>query len=228
MRGRTLRGWCGAQKAQAVDVARRGRSIGCARNNADRSKCRCPWMCHWLNAYFVRGSPLTKSRGHGMAKGTSAGFFGTRRPPAVLKHEVLRQYVAPYAGMAGSTNPEGRVVFLDGYAGEGHYADGSPGSPLLALETAKSLLPKRVLECIFIEKERKSFASLQTVVEEFKAQGVRCEAVHGKVEDHLDAVVQQATGVPLFMFLDPCGLAPPYRRLVAAMTGSRVRAYPPT
>jgi three-Cys-motif partner protein len=162
-----------------------------------------------------------------MAKGTSAGFFGTRRAPAVLKHEVLRQYVAPYAGMAGSTNSEGRVVLLDGYAGEGRYADGSPGSPLLALETAKSLLPKRVLECVFIEKERKSFVSLQAVVGEYKAQGVKCEAIHGRVEDHLDAVVQQATGVPLFMFLDPCGLAPPYGRLVAAMTGSRAGSYPP-
>lgn len=163
-----------------------------------------------------------------MAKGTRAGFFGTRRPPAVLKHEVLHQYVEPYAGMAGSTNPEGRVVLLDGYAGEGRYADGSPGSPLLALETAKSLLPTRVLECVFVEKERRSFVSLQAVVGEYKAQGVKCEAIHGRVEDHLDAVVQQATGVPLFMFLDPCGLAPPYGRLVAAVTGSRAGTYPPT
>jgi three-Cys-motif partner protein len=146
----------------------------------------------------------------------------------VLKHEVLHQYVEPYAGMAGSTNPEGRVVLLDGYAGEGRYADGSPGSPLLALETAKSLLPTRVLECVFVEKERRSFVSLQAVVGEYKAQGVKCEAIHGRVEDHLDAVVQQATGVPLFMFLDPCGLAPPYGRLVAAVTGSRAGTYPPT
>jgi three-Cys-motif partner protein len=163
-----------------------------------------------------------------MAKGTSAGFFGKRKPPAVFKHALLQHYVAAYAGMVGSTNSQGRVVFLDGYAGEGRYEDQSPGSPMLAMNMALGMLPGRALECVFVEKDLKSFTSLEEVTATFKEQGVACEAIRGRVEDHLDAVVRQASGVPLFMFLDPCGVALPFARLVSVMTGPRAGTFPAT
>lgn len=163
-----------------------------------------------------------------MAKGTSAGFFGTRRAPAVLKHELLRDYIAPFLGMTGSTNAQGRAVFLDGYAGVGRYEDGSPGSPLLALELAKSMLPGRTLDCVFVEKERKSFESLKGVVEQYQADGVTCAAFNDEVENRLTDVVAKAKGVPLLFFLDPCGVGVSYQCLVAALTGPRLGAYPAT
>lgn len=163
-----------------------------------------------------------------MAKGTSAGFFGIRRPPAVLKHELLREYVAPFLGMTGSTNAGGRAVFLDGYAGVGQYEDGSPGSPLLALGLAKSMLPGRTLDCVFVEKDRKSFESLKLIVDQFRADGVTCAAFNDKVENRLTEVVAKANDVPLFMFFDPCGVGISYKQLVAALTGPRLKPFPPT
>jgi three-Cys-motif partner protein len=163
-----------------------------------------------------------------VAKGTTAGFFGTKKPPAVLKHALLSGYVAPLVGMVGSTSVNGRVVLLDGYAGAGRYADGSAGSPELAMQKAQSLAPSRVLDCVFVEKDGKSFRNLDALAQQYRASGVSCEAIHGDVQTHLPYVVNKAMGVPLFMFLDPCGVALPYADLVSVLTGPRADAWPQT
>lgn len=163
-----------------------------------------------------------------MAKGSSAGFFEQRKAPAVLKHVLLEQSVAPLLGMTGSTSANGRVVFFDGYAGAGRYENGPPGSPMLAMQIAKKQLPNRILDCVFVEKERKSFTALKQVTEEFRAQGVRCVALAGGVEDHIFDTIRQSSGAPLFMFLDPFGVPLPYSTLQAAMTGERAAVKPAT
>ncbi|RBY92682.1 three-Cys-motif partner protein TcmP [Blastococcus sp. TF02A-30] len=163
-----------------------------------------------------------------MAAGSGSGFFAERKAPAVLKHALLAQYVAPFLGMTGSTSANGRVVFFDGYAGAGRYADGTPGSPLLAMATARKQLPNRILDCVFVEKDRKSFEALDKITQGFRAQGVRCAALHGSVEEHIESTIHRATGAPLFMFLDPFGVPLPYPTLVGAMTGQRSAVRPPT
>lgn len=65
----------------------------------------------------------------------STAFFGQRNAQAVLKHGVLARYAYYFAGRAGAAT-QGRVAFIDGYAGEGRYEDGSPGSPLLLASQA--------------------------------------------------------------------------------------------
>ena len=163
-----------------------------------------------------------------MAKGTTSGFFDTKKPPAVLKHKLLEHYVAPFVGKVGSTNDHGKVVFLDGYAGEGRYGDGSLGSPALTMDLAEKMLPGRVLDCTFVEKVPKTFNQLAPVVAEYEARGVTCRAVRGRVEDELPNVLSRATGVPLFMFLDPCGLGMSFDVLTAALAGPRRSNYPAT
>lgn len=163
-----------------------------------------------------------------MSKGSNAGFFEQRKAPAVLKHVLLEQYVAPFLGMTGMTSANGRVVFLDGYAGEGRYSNGAPGSPMLAMQVARKQLPNRILDCVFIEKDRKAFTALKLVTDEFREQGVRCAALIGGVEEHIFDTIRQATGAPLFMFLDPFGAPLPYPILQSAMTGERAVAKPAT
>jgi len=159
--------------------------------------------------------------------GGGSGFFLERRAPAVLKHALLAQYVRPFLGMTGSTSANGRVVFFDGYAGAGRYADGSSGSPVLAMETAMRL-SNRTLDCVFVERDRAAFQSLSVVVQEYRDRGVRCLALRGGIEQHLPSIITRASGVPLFLFLDPFGVPLPYTTLVAAMTGERRAVSPPT
>jgi three-Cys-motif partner protein len=52
-------------------------------------------------------------------------------PHTKAKHEMLAKYLDAWYPIIASWN--GRLVFLDGFAGRGRYTDGSEGSPLIAL-----------------------------------------------------------------------------------------------
>lgn len=54
-------------------------------------------------------------------------------PHTAAKHEILRRYLNAWFPILGTYN--GRVVFLDGFAGPGIYSQGEPGSPIVALRT---------------------------------------------------------------------------------------------
>lgn len=132
-------------------------------------------------------------------------FEGSRAAPAVLKHGLLKRYPPVFASAAGKR--PGRVVLLDGYAGRGTYDDGSPGSPLLLLDTAAKTSDFRTVECVFVELEEDHFDNLNQLVEERKNGAVLAQALHGDLSDHLDEVMKQAEGAALFAFLDPFGTA---------------------
>jgi hypothetical protein len=76
-------------------------------------------------------------------------FFGEKRAAAVLKHGLLSRYVPIFATKVGSQSKDSRVVVLDGYAGEGRY-DGSPGSPIVMMQTAQKMADKRRIELHFV------------------------------------------------------------------------------
>src|SRR5674476_47156 len=83
----------------------------------------------------------------------SSDFFGQRNSQAVLKHGVLTRYAHYFAGRAGSAT-HGRVAFIDGYAGEGRYEDGNPGSPLLlASQAGQARLLGRDVKLAFVEQD---------------------------------------------------------------------------
>jgi three-Cys-motif partner protein len=130
---------------------------------------------------------------------------------------VLRRYLPVYAGKTGSRTP---VVFLDGYAGPGRYADGSPGSPELMVQTAQALSELRTIDihCVFVERDREHRERLQRLlVDELGDQD--SEVLHGRIEDRLGQVVAGAAGRSLFVFLDPFGLAVPFDMLVKLLRG---------
>jgi three-Cys-motif partner protein len=140
------------------------------------------------------------------------GFF--EQPPqgaAKLKHEVLRQHLAVYVRTTGSRAP---VVLLDGYAGPGQYAEGSPGSPRLMVDTAKALQDRDV-HCVFVERDRQHWQQLRELLAELGDDD--SEPLCGKLEERLDEILARAAGKSLFVFLDPFGLAIPFAMLCAML-----------
>lgn len=133
----------------------------------------------------------------------TTAFFVQKNAAAVLKHLILREYLPTYVSIVGKAAPEHLVSFFDGYAGAGQYDDGEPGSPTLAAETAKRLAEFRELRCYYVEKDRKTFLRLS---EQLTKVGHEATLFLGDVEDHLDTVLAQTFGSPLFAFLDPFGL----------------------
>ncbi|MGW7477135.1 three-Cys-motif partner protein TcmP [Nonomuraea muscovyensis] len=142
-----------------------------------------------------------------------ASFFEGKKAAAILKHAILKQYAAPFVGKVGLYSPEHRVAFLDGYAGEGQYQDGTEGSPALLIRTAHEMLPRRRIECMFVEKDPECLKKLRALVAD-EAKGVAAEVFEGDVKDHLDALLRRNAGIPLFVFLDPFGLMVPFNDVV--------------
>ncbi|RPK79757.1 hypothetical protein EES47_29335 [Streptomyces sp. ADI98-12] len=163
-----------------------------------------------------------------VSTGTSGSYWQGKALPSVFKHELLKRYLPPFAGMTGSQEKRG-VVYLDGYAGEGRYESGEPGSAEIALRVARHHQGLGLqMSCFFVEQQEQSFARLQEVVEGYRTSGVRASARRGGVDDVLDEVVGQAVGMPLFLFLDPCGLCLPMDRLSGVLAGKRQQKWPPT
>ncbi|MGW2689619.1 three-Cys-motif partner protein TcmP [Streptomyces sp. NPDC001414] len=165
-----------------------------------------------------------------MSSGTGGEYWKDKALPSVFKHELLKRYLPQFGGMTGSHAQDKRVVYLDGYAGEGRYENGEPASAEIALRVASYFRGQRgiTLECFFTEAQQKSFERLNKVVEDYQARKVLAHARRGEVDAVLDSVVERAAGAPLFLFLDPCGLVLPQRRLVDVLARQRPDKKPPT
>ncbi|MEV8062333.1 three-Cys-motif partner protein TcmP [Streptomyces antimycoticus] len=165
-----------------------------------------------------------------MSSGTGGGYWADKALPSVFKHDLLKRYLPQFGGMTGMQSHDKRVVYLDGYAGEGRYENGDPASAEIALRVASYLRnrPGLTLECFFSEPQAKSFARLQEVVRQYLTRGVRAHAHRGEVDGVLDQVVARAAREPLFLFLDPCGLVLPQDRLVDVLAHKRPQKWPPT
>jgi three-Cys-motif partner protein len=136
---------------------------------------------------------------------SKSDFFEERQGAAVLKHGILRRYLPPFTGKLGSTSRDGRVAYLDGYAGSGTYESGAKGSPLLAAEISERMEKLRQLECHLVEKDVRRCEELGLAV----AGAERCFIYNARIEECVDEVAARTAGVPLFAFLDPFGLPPP-------------------
>jgi three-Cys-motif partner protein len=165
-----------------------------------------------------------------MPRGADDRYWRAPGLPSVFKHTLLDKYVPQFAGMTGSRAQAKRIVFLDGYAGRGRYQDGSPASAERILKIAQQQGAAGTVSwtCFFVEREDDDAAQLAAVVNEYARQGVTATAHHGPVLEVLGEVVRTATGYPLFLFLDPCGLGIPYERLISLLRDERHAKWPPT
>ncbi len=131
-----------------------------------------------------------------------------------VKHELLEKYLRAWIPILGKRNPT--IAYFDGFAGRGEYADGSPGSPILAMRLADELAPrfgKIVLR--FVERHPENFGNLRQAVERERARlshGRRIEVqlACGDFDETTRALLDfvednKASLVPSFFFLDPFG-----------------------
>lgn len=164
-----------------------------------------------------------------MATGAGDEYWDERRLPSVFKHDLLRRYLPIYSGKTGSRSEGKAFVYLDGYAGRGRYEDGTPGSPEEIMRVAENQGRLGINHRLFFyEKDRRSFDVLAAVVGEYQQRGVGASASREDTIRGLDDVLQAAAGVPLFLFLDPCGLGLPFLVLTRTLTGPRAAVWPPT
>lgn len=135
----------------------------------------------------------------------STDFFGQRNAQAVLKHGVLARYAHYFAGRAGAAT-QGRVAFIDGYAGEGRYDDGSPGSPLLlASQATRAEMFGREVKLAFVEQDDARRLQLQRSLEENEVEAD--QILGGSLELAIDGLIDRYDRHAILLFIDPFGLA---------------------
>lgn len=162
-----------------------------------------------------------------MAVGTSGGLLVTQKATSVFKHEILRQYNSAFLAKVASTSDGHRVMVVDGFAGRGRFEDGASGSAELFMRAAAGL--SRVNTSIrLFEKSMVDAAHLATVVAEYAAKGLDVTSECADISTRLEETAGQAKGIPLFLFLDPCGQNLPFDLLVKVLSQMRGAKWPPT
>lgn len=133
-------------------------------------------------------------------------FWNERAAAAYLKHKLLGGYLPVFIGKAGKFAAGRRVAFVDAFAGEGLYSDGTPGSAVLIAQLATGIKDRgfdRNLVCHFIEKRPRACAKLEAALAGFPIEyTIHC----GDAELIVPGVLKKLGGAPAFVFVDPYGL----------------------
>jgi len=138
-------------------------------------------------------------------------------PHTQAKHDILRGYLGAWFPIMSSW--QGRVLYLDGFAGPGIYEDGEPGSPIIALETLMThggvdLQGDTEFVFLFMEEDEERCSLLAEKVDNlFDKFGVRppkvvVEIENTRFEDGVKEILGQLDGkeiAPTFAFVDPFG-----------------------
>jgi three-Cys-motif partner protein len=133
-------------------------------------------------------------------------------PHTSAKHTILRTYLNAWFPIM-SRKP--RVVFLDGFAGPGRYEGGEPGSPIIALESAKTHKAKlsKELAFLFIEERKDRANNLSKEVEALKCpDSFKTQVKCGEFAPTLTAILNELAEsdlrlAPTFAMIDPFGFA---------------------
>jgi three-Cys-motif partner protein len=142
-------------------------------------------------------------------------------PHTRAKHQILRWYLDAWLPIMAKWN--GRIIFLDGFAGPGRYAGGEEGSPLIALRALlehpyMTPLPSGAeIRFHFVEEQKDRVASLEAEIANFKAarllpQGVHVHVARDRFDTYLGTILDglEKAGkqiAPTFAFIDPFGFS---------------------
>lgn len=136
-------------------------------------------------------------------------------PHTAKKHELLRRYFEAWLPIMARWN--GRVVYIDGFAGPGRYSRGEDGSPVVVLKAARdhSYPITAELICLFVEGDEERARHLKSVLDELSSSlpaNVKWRVVHGGFDEHLSNTFellekQKKNIAPTFVFVDPFGFS---------------------
>ena len=133
------------------------------------------------------------------------------------KHRVLKNYMGAWLAIMRRWN--GRVLFIDAFAGPGEYAGGEDGSPIIALKSlidhrAKEKMPGAITY-MFIESEPARKRHLEDVVKQLENEiPENCDIIiHNatfdeKLTEVLDKIDDHKSRLaPAFVMIDPFGVS---------------------
>ena len=146
------------------------------------------------------------------------------------KHMVLKNYMGAWLPILTSWN--GRVLFIDAFAGPGEYSNGEPGSPVIALRAlidhrARNQIRSEV-NYLFIEQNEARSKYLEVVLGEIQPMlPPKCnyEVINSTFDETLTEALdsideQKARLAPAFVMIDPFGVSGTPMRVVGRILGN--------
>lgn len=132
-------------------------------------------------------------------------------PHTEAKHAILRKYLDAWLPIITRWN--GRVLYIDGFAGPGEYMGGKDGSPIIAIKSVlehKAELKAEIM-MLFIEADIKRCEYLKRIVDSIKiGSNIKPECICAKFADTIEGLLdsleeQRRRLAPAFVFIDPFG-----------------------
>lgn len=138
-------------------------------------------------------------------------FFDERQDQSEVKARIVSKYFAAWANvlLPSVIKQNGRLAYIDLYAGPGRYKDGSASTPLMVLEKAVNdpKLSKHIV-ALFNDMDTSNTSSLQAEINKLPGVDglaykpvVSCNAVDADAEKYFS----ETRLVPSFTFIDPWG-----------------------
>ena len=141
------------------------------------------------------------------------------QPHTKTKHFLLRRYLDAWLPIMATYN--GRVIFIDGFAGPGRYKGGEEGSPIIALNALldhphfQRTQGKLEVALVFIERDEDRAAALSAELDRLRAARsiptwvrvhLEKDSFVAVINRLLDALEQGGHRLaPTFAFIDPFG-----------------------
>lgn len=132
-------------------------------------------------------------------------------PHTEAKLGILRKYLDAWLPIMAKWN--GRIVYVDGFAGPGEYIGGKDGSPIIAVKAVLEHKANIVsqITMLFVEKDKDRADFLESKLSAIKTpSNLNYKVAHAKFDEHLKEVLgpidaQKARLAPAFVFIDPFG-----------------------
>lgn len=158
-------------------------------------------------------------------------------PHTKAKHDMLASYLDGWYPILSTWN--GRLLFLDGFAGRGRYESGEEGSPIIALRRLIEhqyfpQMQNKKFTFLFVEANAQNAASLEAALAQYKAsvspwpECIHYEVINDPFDKMAQGIIeylreQKKQLAPTFAFVDPFGYSGLPMELLADLL-----AYPKT
>jgi len=138
-------------------------------------------------------------------------------PHTEAKHTILKKYLQAWIPIISRYN--GKVIYIDGFAGPGEYKNGKDGSPIIAI---KSVIEHKLrnqmrahFKFLFIEKKKDRCEHLKKILSKIKLPlspkidiTIECNKFHEVIGDILNSLEDKNKSLaPSFVFIDPFGFS---------------------
>lgn len=135
-------------------------------------------------------------------------FFRRRRAHSAWKHEILQKYMRVWVYKLASAFND--LAFVDAFAGEGIYEDGSEGSPLIAVRWNDEQVLARSGKRLIVhacESHPESFARLAVALRPWMERTPPLAILYPQpFEQVLAGIAARTRHAPTLAFLDPYGM----------------------